>query len=811
MIFKHHGLGLVDKLALGIALVVTIASGNVVSAEAAKSPPQSNRLKIVAVEGNAPRVDGDSKPFHAIDGDLSTAWQARGSKGTVDLTLDLGTVQQVDEVWIAFAHDRTYEFDVRGSYTGQGGWVIPVSAQSHAKAGSWKRVVLPTHKKRRYFRIKSHGTTDADATNRFDVAEIVLIGRQINEPVAPAAQGEPRQVTIAWQEDGHQRSINGEAVFASPLSGLFAMYGKIEQAEASLRPVRVEDGPSGEPAQVLRFRSQKKTGQAAALAFQARSAHAVQAGEMLLVSFWARSVQSASESGSGEAGVGIGQFKKRWRPYIQYPLLLPDQWRRYHVYGKILNAEDAGDLRLWIDVGGWPQTLEFADFRVANLGRNVNIDTLPQIEANYDYDGRDAEAAWRREAQQRIEKHRMAELTVRVVDSQGKPVPEASVHVAMQKHAFKFGSLVSHEILSGYRMPRPDEPLQWQPVDQSDLTKYRQIVEQYFNEVTVGAHPVNWINMNRSESERSEHWMFWGGRRESFDRILQWLSERQITVRGHSLCWGTPRGENADMTSRIINTLARERLEATRGLIQEWDAVNHPVSTWPLDRIRNHFAEHGEHLEDTIRIMKIARQANPDALLYANEGQLLPSGKSIPAYEYFIELMAERGVQFDGIGFMGHFAPGSLTPIATIYDRLDRLARFDVPLKITELDVTLPFAEQSQADYLRDVLTIAFSHPRVEGVIMWGFWEGRHWKPEAALWRKDWTIKPAGQAFVDLVRGQWWTDRNLRTNEAGEATVRGFLGDYRITCQAQERSATASLTLDGKRQTITLTLEQATR
>jgi len=88
--------------------------------------------------------------------------------------------------------------------------------------------------------------------------------------------------------------------------------------------------------------------------------------------------------------------------------------------------------------------------------------------------------------------------------------------------------------------------------------------------------------------------------------------------------------------------------------------------------------------------------------------------------------------------------------------------------------------EELQADYLRDIMTIAFSHPGVEAIVMWGFQERCHWRPAAALWRKDWSIKPAGEAWVDLVRGKWWTDETLTTDGKGIARARCFLGTHTI-------------------------------
>ncbi len=65
--------------------------------------------------------------------------------------------------------------------------------------------------------------------------------------------------------------------------------------------------------------------------------------------------------------------------------------------------------------------------------------------------------------------------------------------------------------------------------------------------------------------------------------------------------------------------------------------------------------------------------------------------------------------------------------------------------------------EALQADYTRDFLILAFSHPAVVGVQVWGFWEKTHWRPRAAMYRADWTEKPNGRAYRSLVLDQWRT------------------------------------------------------
>jgi hypothetical protein len=64
--------------------------------------------------------------------------------------------------------------------------------------------------------------------------------------------------------------------------------------------------------------------------------------------------------------------------------------------------------------------------------------------------------------------------------------------------------------------------------------------------------------------------------------------------------------------------------------------------------------------------------------------------------------------------------------------------------------------------------------------MIWGFWEGRHWRPDAALWRKDWSLKPNGRVWTELTRKTWWTDEQGKTDRRGRWSTRGFLGDYEI-------------------------------
>ncbi|MBI4345880.1 MAG: endo-1,4-beta-xylanase, partial [Elusimicrobia bacterium] len=146
-----------------------------------------------------------------------------------------------------------------------------------------------------------------------------------------------------------------------------------------------------------------------------------------------------------------------------------------------------------------------------------------------------------------------------------------------------------------------------------------------------------------------------------------------------------------------------------------------------------------------------------------------------------------------------------LTPPARLVGALDELAALGKPLEATELDVDVP-DEVLQADYLRDFMIALFSHPAVDGVTLWGFWEGAHWRPRAALFRKDWSARPAAAALEELLARRWRTSIEGAADDRGELRFRGFLGRYelRVSARGVEETAVAVLPREGASVTVRL-------
>jgi len=397
----------------------------------------------------------------------------------------------------------------------------------------------------------------------------------------------------------------------------------------------------------------------------------------------------------------------------------------------------------------------------------------------YRYEGCDPDADWRENAQQRIEKHRKADLDVTVVDTRGDPVEGATVDVTMQAHAFDWGTCVA--------TPRV-----------VDTPTYRDRLAAEFNYATV---------------ENGLKAAYWAGAKDDLRysvtqadvcEAVEWLTDQDVDVRGHALIWEAfdwlaidPDQPPADIDADVQASI-RERASPFTGQLTDWDMHNHPI--WQ-DNVRRAVGR-----ERVPEWWATARDTDDTAALCVNEINVLSEtplpGDYADPYEQFIEWLLEAGVDLGGIGFMTHCRVEDLRSIPDVLARLDRFADFGVPLQLTEFHVELDSradrrAVQAQAAYVRDVLTAAFSHPAVETLVHWGFWAGSIWKPTTAFFDADWTRRPHGEVYRHLVFERWWTDETGDTDTDGRYATRGFRGEYEITATDGERSGTTTVTLTG--------------
>ncbi len=529
-----------------------------------------------------------------------------------------------------------------------------------------------------------------------------------------------------------------------------------EPGHATAGQVSVIDAPW---TSFWRFEILKRPANTWSVQLTAKLAESISKGDKCLLLLYARAAEGKA---SGSANVEVA------RP-PEYPKLGSTQFRVGTKWEPVVlpftASQDGpqGQCSIAIHLGGEVQKVDIGGLRLLNYGQDFPAEKLPQ--PRFTYEGRGADAPWRKEAQARIEKHRKGDFALTLVDAEGKPVADADVRVVLKRHAFGFGSAVTAKMLND---------------STPDGDRYRAIVEECFSRVVFenDLKPGPW-EAAKDPNTTGAYRKVW------LDKSLQWLGQRQIQARAHYLCWAPfePWSEKLKDNPQAIRdkvlAYMREITPAIGDRVCEWDALNHPAG-WEanscIDTVlgREFYAE----------VFREARKLTK-LPLWINEDQVFRPGRQQEEYFQIIEQLIASGIKPNGIGNQAHFHSSFLPSPEEMLANSDRFAALVPALQITEFDVNTNGDEQLAADYTRDFLITTFSHPAYTGFVMWGFWEGAHWKPETALWRKDWSEKPAAKVWRDLVLGQWHTDERLHTDAKGVAKLRGFYGQYEVQVKGQ--------------------------
>ena len=458
-------------------------------------------------------------------------------------------------------------------------------------------------------------------------------------------------------------------------------------------------------------------------------------------------------------------------------------------YTQIIAETDvaAGDGRLALHFSPQAQSFTVGEITLKNYGPDFPLDQLPRNDLGYQ--GREPGAAWRAEAAKRIRRHRTGPLSVRVVDEEGDAVPDAYVHFKLVNHEFGFGSAVQFPLLGA---TEEEFPLSfWGKAEWSwdDAQKYREVVERDFNKIVFEAacRPNVWPELhNPAVAQWKEQ-----SRKHQLQlmRAFSFLDENNIAARGHYISWGAidhpPQTEFVGKPKEhwaYQTRIAKEHPIQVGSRVAEWDVLNHPCG-WgiTMEELHGGLQLHAE----TMRIVR--EHAPKDTVLYVNEGHVLHERSQIGNYERIIKYLIDEGVGPDGIGFMSHFTDNTLTGMDDAYAVFERFAPLADHLQLTELDISSAQDPQLHADYLRDIMTLAFSHPKMAGVVQWGFWENAHWKPETSLYKADWTPKPAAKEWTRLVNDEWHTYEQGRTDADGRFAAEScYHGDYEVFAETDD-------------------------
>lgn len=371
-------------------------------------------------------------------------------------------------------------------------------------------------------------------------------------------------------------------------------------------------------------------------------------------------------------------------------------------------------------------------------------------------------AAQKPELENEITTHRKGEIVV-------KAKAGSKVEVEQLSHEFWFGSAISDGIFNG-RTP------------ESDREMFKQKFLENFNSA-VTENAVKWANMERQKGEVNY---------AVVDAMLEWCDANNLPLRAHNLFWGIHQ-----FVQPWVKELSDEELEQTlknraitvasryKGRFPEYDLNN--------EMIHGNFYEERLGAEITKRMAEWAQTGDPDIQLYLNDYDIL-TGNKLNEYMAHIRLLLSQGASIAGIGVQGHLHAESFDH-AEVKRALDSLSIFKLPIKVTEFNMPgqrskyykdrnlqmTPEEEEQKAKDMVDYYRICFAHPAVDGILMWGFWEGANWIPQSSLYKRDWTPTPAAHAYQSLIFKEWWTTANGKTNRKGEFSVSAFYGKFKVT------------------------------
>ncbi|MFO7905298.1 MAG: endo-1,4-beta-xylanase [Planctomycetota bacterium] len=379
------------------------------------------------------------------------------------------------------------------------------------------------------------------------------------------------------------------------------------------------------------------------------------------------------------------------------------------------------------------------------------------------------EAAWEGAAE-RIERVRKADALITVVDKAGQPMPGVRLAIEQTRHEFSFGC-------NFYQFGRLG--------DLEDA--YRDQFAELFNYATL---PFYWPQYEPREGQPNH---------ARIEKMARWCQAREITPKGHPLAWNYMDPEWLPDDPAAVKRLQLARIadcvRRFRGLIDIWDVVNE-ATHFEREQFRERAPKMTAMWEATGRIefvdacFRVARAAGPNATLLINDY------RTDPEYVQLIEQMARRDGKLacDVIGIQSHMHGGVWTN-RKVWETCQRFSRFNLPLHFTELTIlseatggkrsqpwdSTPAGETRQAEEVRRIYTMLFSHPSVTAITWWDFSDRNAWQgAPAGLVGKDMRPKPAYRVLKELIKDRWWTEMEQETDQNGQVAFRGFLGDYEI-------------------------------
>ncbi|CAI9765446.1 unnamed protein product [Fraxinus pennsylvanica] len=371
---------------------------------------------------------------------------------------------------------------------------------------------------------------------------------------------------------------------------------------------------------------------------------------------------------------------------------------------------------------------------------------------------------WGLNQQTKIYKERKRAVIIHVSDRHGAKLQEAEITVEQVSKDFPFGSAIAKTIIGNSRF------------------------QKWFTERFNAAVFENELKWDATEPKPGQV------NYTIPDQMLEFVRANQIITRGHNIFWENPESSPQwilNLTSPDLQSAVTSRIESLMSRYKEefihWDVSNEML----------HFDFYEKRLgpNATLQFFEKAHQIDPLATLFMNEYNVVETCDDVNStVDTYISRMIELkrgGVTMDGIGLQGHFDVPNPPLMRAI---LDKLATLGLPIWLTEVDISKQFSKESQAIYLEEVLREGFSHPAVNGIILWTALRQNSCY-QMCLTDNDLNNLPAGDT-VDKLLKEWQTGiLEGKTDEYGSYSFSGFLGEYKITAKYGNKIVKSTLSV----------------
>ena len=383
--------------------------------------------------------------------------------------------------------------------------------------------------------------------------------------------------------------------------------------------------------------------------------------------------------------------------------------------------------------------------------------------------------------------HRKVKKQIQFKDAQGKPLANTQVHIKQTKHDFLFGCGAFDFI----------------PYVMNGDEEHKQLTESWLEIFNYGTLPFYWGQFEPDEGKPHS---------EALMKTAQYLKSKNVTVKGHPLCWHTAcapwllKYDNKTIMQKQLERIDRE-VKGFKGVIDMWDVINEVVIMPIFDKYDNaitRLCQEKGRVKLIKEVFDRAHADNPEATLLLND-----FNTSIN-YEILIDGCLNAGVPISAIGIQSHQHQGYWGR-EKLEEVLARFEHFGLPIHFTEntlisgdimpahiVDLndwqvkewpSTPEGEERQAREIEEMYRILFGHPLVQAITTWDFRDGAWLNAPSGFIHKDNSLKPSYKMLKKLVKEEWWTDVTLTTDASGCVNVEAFKGEYNLSADGKEAAA----------------------